>query len=294
MTFTTQKQYKWIVAGVLFALFWSSASTATKIGLAEAQPLVIAQLRFLIAGILMLLYSHLIKGNRLPNAKEWRYITIYGFLNITVYLGCYVIAMQHVTAGIGALAIATNPLFIGFISVFLLKKKLQPTVICAIILGTAGVVIASWPLLKAAAITANGLLLLLFSMLSYSVGAIYFSIKEWNNLNLFTINGWQTLIGGMFLLPFTALTYHNTDNHFTSKFWISVLWLVIPVSVFAVQLWLWLLKTNAIKAGLWLFLCPVFGFGIAGLMVHDVISLYTAAGIILVLAGLFLAQKNPK
>jgi drug/metabolite transporter (DMT)-like permease len=58
-----------------------------------------------------------------------------------------------------------------------------------------------------------------------------------------------------------------------------------------VQLWLWLLKTNAVKAGLWLFLCPAFGFAIAGWMVHDVISLFTIAGIALVMAGLFLAQK---
>lgn len=289
-----QNQYKWVVAGVLFAVLWSSASTATKIGLQEAQPLVIAQVRFIIAGILMLIYSHAVKGNRLPQGKEWQYLTIYGLLNITIYLGCYVIAMQHVTAGIGALAIATNPLFIGFISVFLLKKKLHVSIILAIILGTSGVAIASWPLLKEASITTSGLLLLLFSMLSYSVGAIYFSNKQWDSLNLFTINGWQTLIGGALLLPLTAITYHNAANHFTYKFWASALWLVIPVSVFAVQLWLWLLKTNAIKAGLWLFLCPVSGFVIASYMVHDVISIFTIAGIILVMTGLFLAQKNSK
>lgn len=294
MSSTSLQQYTWIAAGILFAVLWASASTATKIGLEEAQPLVIAQVRFMLAAMLMLFFSHFIKRHRLPSGKEWKYLTVYGLLNITIYLGCYVIAMQHVTAGIGSLTIATNPLFISFISAFFLKKKLQPAIIIAIILGTSGVVIASWPLLKQANVTAAGLLLLLFSMLSYSAGAIYFSSKKWDKLSLFTINGWQTLIGGMFLLPFTLLFYHNSYNHFTFSFWVSVLWLAIPVSVFAVQLWLWLLKTNAIKAGLWLFLCPVFGFAIAGWLVHDVISSYTVIGVLLVMAGLFMAQKTSK
>lgn len=273
---------------------WASASTATKIGLSEAQPLVIAQVRFIIASILMLMFSHVAKKQRLPTRKELRQLAVYGLLNITIYLGCYVVAMQQVTAGVGALAVATNPLFISFLSAFLLKKKLQFTTILAIILGTLGVLIASWPLLKQATVSATGLLLLLFSMLSYSVGAIYFSAKQWSNLNLLTINGWQTLLGGILLLPFTAVTYRNNLNHFTFKFWISVLWLAIPVSVFAVQLWLWLLKTNTMKAGLWLYMCPVFGFIIAAWLLHDVINIYTIIGILLVMIGLFIAQKNSK
>ena len=47
---------------------------------------------------------------------------IYGFLNITIYLGLYVIAMQNITAGIGALAIASNPVFISSLSVFFKKE----------------------------------------------------------------------------------------------------------------------------------------------------------------------------
>jgi drug/metabolite transporter (DMT)-like permease len=286
------KNNKWITAGVLFAVLWSSASTATKLGLAHAQPLVIAVTRFMIAGMLMLFYSHLIKKEKLPTGEDWKYLIIYGLLNITIYLGCYIVALQHVTAGVGALAIATNPMFISFISVFFLKKKLTAPVIIAIILGTLGVVIASLPLLKNEAITSAGLLLLLFSMLSYSAGAIYFSAVKWNSLNLITINGWQTFLGGLFLLPFTVYTYNKTYNNYTWEFWASVIWLAVPVSVFAVQLWLWLLKQNPVKAGLWLFLCPVFGFAFAAWLTHDVISGYTISGVILVLAGLFISQRN--
>ena len=276
----------------MFAFLWASASTATKIALDVAQPLVIAQVRFAVAGIAMLIFAHLFRRQKLPRGVEWKQIVIYGLLNITIYLGCYVIAMQHVTAGVGALAIATNPLFISFSSVFFLKKKLKFKIIVALLLGTLGVLVASWPLLKDASVTVSGLLLLLFSMLSYSAGAIYFSSKNWNDLSLVTINGWQTTIGGILLLPFTIAVYKNSNNHFDLKFWGGTLWLAIFVSVFAIILWLWLLQRNTVKAGLWLFLCPVFGFAIAAVVLDDVISFYTVIGIVLVMIGLFLSQRH--
>ncbi|MGN6195465.1 MAG: DMT family transporter [Ginsengibacter sp.] len=283
-----------MVAGILFAFLWASASTATKIALESSQPLIIAQVRFAVAGMIMLVFAHFLLKQKLPKGLEWKQIIIYGLLNITIYLGCYVIAMQHVTAGVGALAIATNPLFISFLSIFFLKKKLKTDVFVALLLGTTGVVIASWPLLKDASITVAGLLLLLFSMMSYSVGAIYFSAKKWNDLTILTINGWQTMIGGILLLPFTLFEYTAGKNHFDFKFWGGTLWLAIFVSIFAIQLWLWLLKRNTVKAGLWLFLCPVFGFAIAAVILNDVISAYTVIGVLLVMIGLFLSQRDAK
>jgi drug/metabolite transporter (DMT)-like permease len=287
-------KFRWFIGGLLFAALWASASTATKIGLAVAQPLVIALMRFGVASSIMLLVSHAIKKYRLPQGKEWNQLFVYGLLNITIYLGCYVIAMQTVTAGIGALAVATNPVFISFLSVFFLKKNLSAPVILAIIICTAGVVCAAWPLFDEAVVTTQGLTILLFSMLSYSVGAIYFSAKNWGGLHLLTINGWQTLLGGIMLLPFTVFFYKDELNHFNETFWSCVLWLAIPVSIAAVQLWLWLLKTNAVKAGLWLFLCPLFGFVFAAWLMKDSISLYTIAGVAMVITGLLISQKKEK
>ena len=287
-------RFKWIVAGLFFAASWASAATATKIGLTVSQPLVIAVVRFGLAAAIMLFIAHIVRRYRLPARKEWKQIAIYGLLNITIYLGCYVIAMQTVTAGIGSLAIATNPVFISFLSVFFLKKKLTLPVLLSIVVCMAGVICAAWPLFAEAAVTTKGLLILLFSMLCYSVAAIYFSEKEWNGLSLFTINGWQTLLGGLFLLPFTLFFYKAEANHFTDTFWLAVGWLAIPVSIFAVQLWLWLLQTNAVRAGLWLFLCPLFGFVFAAWWMKDSINMYTIAGTAMVIVGLLLSKINAR
>lgn len=230
----------------------------------------------------------------MPTAKQWKQVAIYGLLNITIYLGCYIIAMQHVTAGVGSLSVAVNPIIISFLSVSFLKRKLKSDVFVALLLGTSGVFIASWPLLHDASITWQGLSLLLFSMVSYSTGAIYFSSREWGNMKILTINGWQTMIGGLLLLPFTLWQYQANSNHFNLKFWAGTTWLAIFVSIFAILLWLWLLKKNTIKAGLWLFLCPVSGFAIASVVLNDIITAFTVVGIVLVLLGLFLSERKSK
>lgn len=294
MTKTGNKNWQWLLAGILFAILWPSASTATKVGLTAAQPLVIALVRFALASSIMLFIAHGIKKQRLPKKDEWKQIALYGFLNITVYLGCYVIAMQNITAGIGALAVAINPVFISFLSVFFLKEKLTIPIIIAILICTIGVVCASWPLFGSATVTVSGLLILLFSMLSYSAGAIYFSSKSWNGLSLLTINGWQTLLGGIFLLPVMILFYKSNQNHFTIKFWLSASWLAIPVSIIAVQLWMWLLSINPVRAGLWLFLCPLFGFIIAAWWMGDNIDIFTVIGVLLVITGLLLSKINAR
>jgi probable blue pigment (indigoidine) exporter len=284
--------WKYLGAGVLFALLWSSAATATKIGLQSAQPFVIAVARFFIGGSAMLIFAHLIWRKRLPQKKEWLAVSIYGLLNISLYLGLYVVAMQEVSAGLGSMAVAVNPVLISILSAVFFEHKMGLKHWLSLLLCSAGVVVAAWPLLQNSFATVNGILIMLVSMLAYSVAAIYFARTKWNDLHILTINGWQTLIGGALLLPVLLFTYKAELNRFDLKFYSSVLWLAIPVSIAAVQLWLWLLKRNAVTASYWLFLCPVFGFIIAAVSLKEPISLYTIGGVLFVTIGLYLVQKK--
>ena len=135
---------------------------------------------------------------------------------------------------------STNPVFISLISAVWFKEKIRPVVIISLLLCFTGVIIAAYPLLLHSYATPAGLLLLITSMLCYSAGAIYFSKTQWNNLHILTINGWQTILGGIFLLPFAIYFYDGAKNNFNVPFAGCVLWLAIPVSIAAVQLWLFL------------------------------------------------------
>ena len=283
---------KYITIGIVFSFLWASASTASKIGLQSAQPFVISIARFSIAGGIMLSVAHGLLKKRLPSGKEWKQLMIYGLLNISLYLGLYIISMKKISAGIGSLGVGVNPVMISCMAAAYHGKRIGIAAIVSLALCSAGVFLAAWPLLQNSYASVDGLLILTGSMLAYSIGSIYYTTVQWSDLHILTINGWQTLLGGLFLAPLLIYTYSGSNNHFDASFWSGTLWLAIPVSIGAVQCWLYLLKHTPATASYWLFLTPVFGFLIANVWLHEPISWYTFAGIVLVIAGLFITQKT--
>jgi probable blue pigment (indigoidine) exporter len=261
-------------------------------GLQSAQPFVIAVSRFFIAAGIMLFIAHIILKKKLPQKQQWKQIAVYGVLNISIYLGLYIIGMVYVSAGLGTLSVGTNPVLISIIAAVWLQQPVKKATIISLLLCSAGIVVAAYPLLKGSYATPEGLLILFISMFSYSAGAVYFSKKDWGNLHILVINGWQTLLGGIFLLPFLFVFYNADKNIYDIKSIGGMLWLAIPVSIGAVQLWLYLLRDNPVRASFWLFLCPVFGFIIAAITLKEPISFYTFIGVALVIAGLYIVQQK--
>lgn len=279
-----------ITAGLFFAMLWASASAATKIGLAHGQPFVLANIRFIIAGFVLLIIAKLYKQPLAIDRQHFKQLVIYGFLNVTLYLGAFVLAIKHVSAGIGSLSTATNPLFITILSALFLGKKSSWLHWLALGMGMAGVVLATYPLLLQSYADPIGLIILFISMLSYSLGTVYYAAQQWQ-IGRWAINGWQVLLGGLMLLPLTIFYFEPAANQYSTPFWLSILWLIVPVSIMAVQLWLYLLSVDPVKASVWLFLCPIFGFLYAFFLLNEPLSWHTGVGTFLVLMALYLGRK---
>lgn len=244
----THKPFSPILTGLLFAIFWASASAAGKFGLFSVEPLVLFNIRFLGAGGILLAYVYLVERSRLPTGGEWKQLSLFGAFNTTLYLGIFVMALQFISPGITTLAIALNPLFISIFSALWMKRKVLVREWLSIALGIGGVIVATYPLLQTSHASPAGMILLGLSMIAYSLGAVYYASVNWK-LSRTSINAWQVLIGGLLLIPFTV-AMHKKENHFDLRFWLSLAWLIFPVSILAVQLWLRLLKSDAVKASL--------------------------------------------
>jgi probable blue pigment (indigoidine) exporter len=273
-----------ILAGLVFALFWASASVAAKTGLKSADPLTLLVIRFLIAGLLMLLYSLVIKKERLPRQAEWKQLTVFGSLNTSVYLGCFFIASQTVSAGLATLFVSVNPLLIAFISAAYIKRQPSRNEIIGFSICFLGLVIASWPHLQDAQASLFGIVILSLGMLVYSFGTVYFK-KQNMQLSTLSVNAWQVLIGGLILIPFSFLFY-TRPIQFNRDFYLSLFWLTIVVSIFTMLLWLYLLKKDTVKASRWLYLSPIFGYLLSYFILDEPLTLFAGFGTVLVIAGL--------
>jgi probable blue pigment (indigoidine) exporter len=282
-----------VLVGVLFAALWSSASVATKFGIESSAPLVLANVRFFLAGGIMLFYVYVIRWGKhpLPKGKEWRQLFIFSLLNTTLYLAAFVLGLERVSAGIGSLSIATNPLFIMLLSAIWLRRRLKWFEVSGIILGLAGVFIAAYPMLRESHATGQGLLILFAGMISVSAATVYYASIKWR-LSDIVINGWQVFLGGFTLGPVTWLTTNWQQTKWDHTFWLSVLWLSIPVSIVALQLWFYLVRQDPVKASLWLFLCPIFGYFFAWILMGEPITWFTVFGTTMVIVGLWQAQRE--
>jgi probable blue pigment (indigoidine) exporter len=282
-----------ILIGILFAALWASASVATKIGIRSADPLVLANVRFLLAGGGMLGFAYLVVPAKspLPRGKEWGRLFIFSLFNTTLYLSAFVISMREVSAGIGSLSTAIGPLFVIVLSAVWLQRRLKWFEAVGVALGLSGAALATWPLLQDSHATVRGLLILIAGIVSVSGASVYYARLDWRLPNL-VINGWQVLLGGLTLLPFTIYFADGQHTQFDLPFWFSVGWLIIPVSVLSLQLWFYLLRQDAVKASLWMFLCPIFGFTYSSLFLKEPLSWHTFAGTALVVGGLYAAQRE--
>lgn len=282
-----------ILIGILFAALWASASVATKIGIRSADPLVLANVRFLLAGGLMLGFAYIVIPTKspLPRGKEWGRLFIFSLFNTTFYLSAFVISMREVSAGIGSLSTAIGPLFVIVLSAVWLQRRLKWFEAIGVTLGLSGAALATWPLLQDSHATVRGLLILIAGIVSVSGASVYYARLDWRLPNL-VINGWQVLLGGLTLLPFTIYFADWQHTHLDAQFWFSVGWLIIPVSVVSLQLWFYLLRQDAVKASLWMFLCPIFGFAYSSLFLNEPLSWHTFAGTALVVGGLYAAQRE--
>ena len=275
-------------------MLWASASVATKFGILSAPPLILGNVRFFLAGAVLLLYGyglHRDAAYRWPNAEEWKQLAIFGFLNTTLYLGLYVYAMKYTAAGIGSLSTSTNPLLIVLLSSWLIGRRPSKAEILSILIGMAGIAVATYPLLKNSDTSLMGLLILMISMVCVSFASVYYARVKWQLPNIL-INGWQVTLGGIFLLPVTLSMSDFSSIIVDDRLILSVAWLSMAVSVVGLICWFYLLKIDTVKASLWLFLCPLFGFFYAWWLMDEAITLYTVAGTLMVVFALYLGQRH--
>jgi len=99
--------------GALFTLYivWGSTYFVIRLGVESWPPLMMAGIRFLVAGIV--LFSFLVlRGHALPTAKQWLAAGTIGILLLAVGNGLVTVAEhQNVPSGFAAGRVATVPLF---------------------------------------------------------------------------------------------------------------------------------------------------------------------------------------
>lgn len=282
-----------ILVALFYILLWSSAFIATKIGVTHSPPLTLLSTRFLVAALLM---AGLAWTRKLPWPRGWRAwgrLTLFGLLNCALYLGFTYEALRYLSAGMGAIIAATNPLLLTLIAPIVLRERLTWWRVLGLVLGFGGVLFV-----MGARLNSNGQLDTVGGMLVSFIGVIclvaatIFYKRYPPREHAFVVNAVQLGAAGLALLLPVFLFEHPEQVRIDAPLAWAFLYLVLVISIGASLLWFWLLKRGeASTVSSYYFLTPIAGLALAAILLGEPFGLREMFGLVAVASGIALINR---
>lgn len=172
---------------------WGSSYIVTTSLLPGHSPLVVALLRALPAGLLLLLLVR-----QLPPLNWLPRLLILGALNFSLFWVLLFLSAYRLPGGVAATLGAVQPLIVVFLSALLLQTQIRAAAVAAALLSIAGV--ALLVLTPAAELDSIGVLAGLGGALSMAAGVVL--TRKWQPpVPPLTFTAWQLTAGGLLLVP---------------------------------------------------------------------------------------------
>jgi drug/metabolite transporter (DMT)-like permease len=133
--------WKTLLAFAIIYFVWGSTFLAIRVGVREVPPLVLASMRFFVAGTALFLLLKF-KGTPSPSPREWLAATALAICIFVVDYGLLFWAEQRVPSGIAAVMLATIPVFMTLSEIiFLRTQRLTFRLALALLVGIGGVAV---------------------------------------------------------------------------------------------------------------------------------------------------------
>jgi len=279
---------------------WGSTFLAIRYAIETLPPFLMAGARFLIAGAILFCTARLI-GAEAPKAKQWGPSAIAGALLLLIGNGGVVLAEQRVPSGVAALAIATEPLWIGVLDWLRPGGKRPSTnVSLGLFVGFLGALVLIGPsnaLGAGGAVSPVAAVLLMFASFSWALGSLYSRSAKLPSSPLLAA-GMQMLCGGVLLLIGSLLTREWTglDVHAISfRSIVALSYLIVFGALIGYTCYGWIIKVSTpALASTYAYVNPVIAVVLGWLIGGEAVSIRTvvAAGIIVLAVVLITTDRR--
>lgn len=279
-----------ILAGLAFALIWSSAFTSARVIVAEAPPLLSLSLRFLISGLIGVGLARLLGQTWRLNRAQWQTIFIFGLCQNALYLGLNFVAMQTIEASLASIIASTMPLLVGLVGWVWFKEKLPILGVLGLIVGVIGTALIMGVRIQGGT-DFFGIILCIVGVLSITVATLSMRGVS-SGGNLLMIVGLQMLVGAV-ILAFPGVVFEEWEVVWTPKLLLAFSYTVLMPGLLATFIWFWLVgRIGAVRAATFHFLNPFFGVLIAAIFLGESLGIWDAVGVIVIMAGIFMVQTS--
>ena len=287
---TDRPPWKTLLAFAIIYFVWGSTFLAIRVGVREVPPLILAAMRFFVAG--SVLYGWMmIRGERSPSARQWISASLLGIVIFVFDYGLLFWAEQRVPSGIAAVMLATIPVFMALSEITIMRtQKLTLRLGLALLIGIGGVaVLMSHSLiLGGAPIDKLGAAALMFAAISWSVASAVTRKVPLPPSKVMS-SGAQMLSGGVFLTFAAAALGEFRSFHpamVSRGAWLALVYLIVAGSIIGFTAYVWLIHHESpTKVGTYAYVNPIVAVIVGYFFGGEALSLRTVLGTLFILVS---------
>lgn len=223
-------------------VIWGSTYLAIAFAIETLPPFLMLAVRFLAAGILMLLWKWYRTGKRASWVERSRAMLV-GAATLGIGTGAVAWAEQEIASGVAALLVTTVPLWMVFLDWrWFGSGRPRPQVMAGLVLGVAGVALLAAPDLDGST-RGWAMIAVVVGSASWSVGSMQ-SKRMRLPSDLGVSAAWQMIGGGLSLLLAGWISGEAGVLHMdavSTGSWLALAYLTIFGSIVAFSAYVWLL-----------------------------------------------------
>jgi drug/metabolite transporter (DMT)-like permease len=274
-------------AAVGMTLAFALSFVATKTALKGFEPLLIALVRFTLAGAILWVVWRLRPVREPLTRVELGRLALIGFVSLTVYFSFENLGIARTSASEAAILIAAIPIFVAVIGAFVPAERPTRRQWAGILLSFAGIVALVLAAGRAGGGSLTGDLLVL-------AASVVLARRLLASRSALFVTAWQNLFGALFMAPLAfieALVVGIRRPTVTAAG--GVLFLTLVCSIVAYLLLNYALRfLPATRVSVFINLTPVVAVASAYLLLGERLTAWQAAAAVVVVAGVWVTNSG--
>ncbi len=277
-----------LLALLVVYLVWGSTYLAIRYAVREGSgfpPFTMAASRALLGGSILLFIGLLLRHRARLSRTEWGWLSLSAVLMWNGGNGLVTWAEQHAHSGYAALVVGTTPMFSALVESAFNRRRPSLGLVLSLLVGFAGLFLLTWPVLHHRT-RGDGwaTLALVAAPFCWSLGS---TIQQRHPLNLPVVvsAGWQQVVGALGFVVLIALT-GEPRPHPTPEAWWAWGYLILFGSVISFTAYVVALRRLPMPVVMtYGYVNPVIAVLLGWFFLHEEVTLTTACGMLLILAG---------
>ena len=273
-------------------LLWSTGFIVARYGTRDAGPMTFLFLRMIIAAAVLWVIAIATNAPSISRVQvKWALLTGLGMH--AIYLGgVFIAADLGLPSGLSALIAGLHPVVTSVGALLLLSEKLKPRQWIGVGCGLGGVVAVVVDRLNAgvSGITAGAVVAMVVSVVGMSAGTLL-QRSRGGAMPLLRGTAVQYLISAV-VLGVGSVSVEHFEVQWTARFWWSLLWAIVVLSIAAVLIMLWLLQRQAaVKVSSLFFLTPALSTIEGAALFGERLGVLAVVGLAVALVGVALTTR---